>query len=145
MSSLVTRGAAVAALVVLVVGTAAGQRIKDTEQELGTAARRTRELQKSLLSGTEQADAKNKDHLTAIEHAAKTLVYPLHWESGGRSIAERKMWGQVSTFSTYLDRMNKAKVRDQTKAMQHLFCKSVIDRCVEVIADGRPIAGINAA
>jgi hypothetical protein len=145
MVSLLTRGAAMAAVFALAVGTAAGQKIKETEPELTAAARKTRPLAQKLLSGQEQADAKNKDHLTAIDHAAKTLVYPLHWESGGRSIKAGKMWGQVDSLATYLDRMSKPKAREQTKGMQQMFCKSVIDRCVEVIGEGRPIAGVNAA
>lgn len=141
---LLRRAAAALLLFGLAVGAGLGQAFRESETEFDAAARKTFPLRKDFFEGREQPDPNNKEHMTAVDHAAKDIVYRLYWNSQGRSVEPKKMFGPVYILESALSRMS-GKKREATLKFQQLFTRAVIDRCADVIREGRPIATVNAA
>src|SRR5262245_56229321 len=86
---------------------APGQRLDDGEVEFDKKFRKTKDLRKDLFNGTIQADAKNKDHLEAIEMAAKEVTYPLYWRTQSARPKDGDVDKFVGSFEAYLSQLNK--------------------------------------
>lgn len=123
---------------------ARGQRLEDGEIEFDQKSRKYKDLQKDLFTGAIQPDPKNKDHLEAVDMAAKAIAYPLVWRTQS---ARPTKDGDVSRYvdvdlESRLSQLN--KFRNNTQALQPLFCKFVIERAVEAAQKGKSIASLNA-
>ncbi|MFO0880157.1 MAG: hypothetical protein U0840_22645 [Gemmataceae bacterium] len=132
-------------LVVALQSPLSAQRLDDGQVAFEDKARPTRILRQQLFKGDFQADPRDKNHLEAIEIAAKEVTYPLHW----KTMAGRPKSGEVNQIVEELDSrlMQMSRFRATTMAMQQLFTRQVIDRIQEVIQNDKvkPIASINAA
>src|SRR5262245_45346394 len=104
---LIRRAVGAAVLFGLVVSAALGQGLRESESDFDRAAKATSKLRADLFAGKEQADTKNKDHVAAIDHAARGIVYRLHWVSQGRTHAPNALQGWVLELDTKLSKMSR--------------------------------------
>jgi hypothetical protein len=123
-------------------GPLCAQRLEDGSNELEKKGRRTYRLRADLFNGKATADPKDKDHVEAVEVAAKEVTYYLYWDSVTRP-AQGKMAGYVDTFDSRLQQMTKYKAA--TEVFQQMYVRQVVERAAEVIQRGKPIACVNAA
>jgi hypothetical protein len=137
----------VLAFLVLPLGLVRAQRLEDGEVQFmrSRPVKDSRPLRNQLFKGETQADPREKDHIQAVEIAAKEAIYPLVWYSKGRTIERGKINRVVEDFASRLSQMTKFNAN--TTTMQYLFSKQAIDRIQEVIQsdEGKAISSMNAA
>jgi len=117
----------------------------------------TRVLRQQLFRGDVKADLTNKDHLEAIDFAAKEAVYRLYWHRAAALIkgtetpkereerAKNRPTKILTDFEGALDSLNRAKDRGNVASMQAAYTKAVAGRARDVILQNDPISTVNAA
>ena len=127
------------------IGPALAQRPEDGEIEFEKRLRVSRIMREQLRKGELSANPKEKEHVTAIDDTARTIVYPLYWRTIPPKPEAGKINAVVDDFVSKLADLQGR--RPNTNPFIQLLCKEVIVRCVEIIQHprGKPIAGINAA
>ncbi|MFO0844807.1 MAG: hypothetical protein U0797_20815 [Gemmataceae bacterium] len=133
-------------LVALLHAPARAQRLGDGEVAFEKKAALTNSLRKQLFRGEIRADPRDKNHVEAVEVAAKETIYPLFWRTERRP-EPGAINALVERFDTALTGLSGPRGRGNTAETQQLFCQLAIQAVVEVMHHeaAKPIATVNAA
>src|SRR5262245_31515367 len=86
---------------------ARAQRLDDGRIDFEQKSRKFKDLRRELFTGATKADAKNKDHMEAIDLAAKAVAYPLFWESQNARPKDGEMNKILDFFESDLNQLSK--------------------------------------
>ena len=117
--------------------------LDEREGDFAKKERATNSLRVKLFKGTEQANPADKDHREAIDVAAKSATYYLHWWASKRGPGQLNQ--KVKDFTKRLDELDHVKDQSSVAAIKRLYAKAVAERARQVVIAGPAIASVNAA